>query len=139
MTEGFRIEHDSLGDVEVPVSAKWGAQTQRAVENFPISGLPIEPALIASLAQIKGAAATVNGRLRVIPKPVASAIAEAAREVIDGRWNSQFPVDVYQTGSGTSTNMNMNEVLAKLATERLGGRIAVHPNDHVNASQSSND
>jgi fumarate hydratase, class II len=139
MTEGFRIEHDSLGDIDVPLSAKWGAQTQRAVANFPISGLRIEPALIASLAQIKAAAATVNGRLRVIPKPVASAIAGAAQEVIDGRWNDQFPVDVYQTGSGTSTNMNMNEVLAKLATERLDGRIPVHPNDHVNASQSSND
>ena len=139
MTDGVRIEHDSLGPVEVPQAAKWGPQTQRAVENFPVSGLRIERSLIASLARIKAAAAVTNGQLRVVPKPVATAIAEAAREVIAGRWDDQFPVDVYQTGSGTSTNMNMNEVLAKLATERLGGRVVVHPNDQVNASQSSND
>ncbi|GAC1305202.1 MAG: class II fumarate hydratase [Acidimicrobiales bacterium] len=139
---GFRTEHDSMGDVLVPEDAKWAAQTQRAVENFPISGLQVERSLIAALATLKGAAAVVNARQKSIPKPVADAIASAAAEVADGRWDAQFPVDVYQTGSGTSTNMNMNEVLASLATERLadGSDVTrVHPNDHVNASQSSND
>lgn len=139
MSDGYRIEHDSLGEVKVPEAAKWGPQTQRAVENFPISGLRVERALIAALASIKGAAATVNARLGVIPDEVGAAIAAAAAEVASGRWDDQFPVDVYQTGSGTSTNMNMNEVLARLATQGLGGAVAVHPNDHVNASQSSND
>jgi fumarate hydratase, class II len=133
----FRIEHDSMGEVRVPTSARWQAQTQRAVENFPISGLRIERALIAALAAIKGAAAMVNGRLKVIPKDVAGAIHLAASEVEAGAWDDHFPVDVYQTGSGTSSNMNMNEVLATLASEGLGQ--PVHPNDHVNASQSSND
>ncbi|MBA3302477.1 MAG: class II fumarate hydratase [Acidimicrobiia bacterium] len=134
---GYRIEHDTMGEVRVPASAKWGAQTQRAVENFPISGLRIERALIGALASIKGAGAVVNGQLKVIPKDVAGAIHDAAAEVAKGDHDDQFPVDVYQTGSGTSSNMNMNEVLANLASERLGA--AVHPNDHVNASQSSND
>ena len=133
----YRIEHDSMGDVRVPAHAKWQAQTQRAVENFPISGLRIERALIGALAAIKGAAAMENGRLKVVPKDVAVAINEAAQEVMSGAWDDHFPVDGYQTGSGTSSNMNMNEVLATLAEERLGSD--VHPNDAVNASQSSND
>ena len=133
----FRVEHDSMGPVRVPASAHWGAQTQRAVENFPISGLTIDRALVAALAAIKGAAARENSRLRVIPRDVAEALAAAAEEVESGRWDDQFPVDVFQTGSGTSSNMNMNEVLAHLAGERLGRRIG--PNDEPNASQSSND
>ena len=136
MTE-YRIEHDSMGEVRVPRDARWAAQTQRAVENFPISGLHIERALIGALATLKGIAATVNARLKVIDKDVADAIHDAAAEVAKGRHDDQFPIDVYQTGSGTSSNMNMNEVLSSLATERLGR--PVHPNDHVNASQSSND
>ena len=126
-----------MGDVLVPADAKWAAQTQRAVENFPISGLTVDPSLVAALASLKGAAAVANRRLKVVPADVASAIEAAARDVAAGGHLEQFPVDVYQTGSGTSTNMNMNEVLATLATERLGA--PVHPNDHVNASQSSND
>jgi fumarate hydratase class II len=133
----YRIEHDSMGDVRVPKDAKWQAQTQRAVENFPISGMTVERSLISALAAIKGAAALENARLKVVDKKVAAAIHEAAEEVAAGQWDQEFPVDVFQTGSGTSTNMNMNEVLATLATERLGEK--VHPNDHVNASQSSND
>jgi len=133
----FRIEHDSMGEVRVPAAAKWRAQTQRAVENFPVSGLRIERSLIGALAAIKGAAAAVNAELGVIPDDVAKAIAAAAAEVAAGDWDAQFPIDVYQTGSGTSSNMNTNEVLATLATDRLGS--PVHPNDHVNASQSSND
>ncbi len=138
MTE-YRIEHDSMGDVRVPAHAKWAAQTQRAVENFPISALRVERSLVAALARLKGAAAQANLKLKVpgIDKSVAAAISSAAAEVAKGDWDAEFPVDVYQTGSGTSTNMNMNEVLATLASERMGGR--VHPNDQVNASQSSND
>ncbi|MFK0291535.1 class II fumarate hydratase [Streptomyces sp. NPDC090442] len=133
----YRIEHDSMGEVRVPAHAKWRAQTQRAVENFPISGQRLERAHIEALARIKGAAAKVNGELGVLGKDLAGAIAEAAAEVAEGRWDEDFPVDVFQTGSGTSSNMNANEVIATLASERLGR--AVHPNDHVNASQSSND
>ncbi|GGQ13603.1 fumarate hydratase class II [Streptomyces virginiae] len=136
-TDGFRTEHDSMGDVRVPVHAKWRAQTQRAVENFPISGQRLERAHIEALARIKAAAALVNARLGVVDQDVADAIRSAAGEVADGRWDDHFPVDVFQTGSGTSSNMNTNEVIATLATERLGRD--VHPNDHVNASQSSND
>ncbi|MDQ6839060.1 MAG: lyase family protein, partial [Actinomycetota bacterium] len=136
MTE-FRIEHDSMGEVRVPSNAKWQAQTQRAVENFPISGTTVESSLIAALATLKGAAARENARLELIDAEVADAIAEAAAEVADGRWDAEFPIDVFQTGSGTSTNMNMNEVLATLAAARLGSK--VHPNDDVNSSQSSND
>jgi len=132
-----RIEHDSMGEVAVPVWAKWAAQTQRATENFPISGVRIDPRLVAALAAIKGAAAVVNARLGVVEGDVADAIAAAAAEVAAGRWDEHFPIDVFQTGSGTSSNMNANEVIAHLASERLGR--AVHPNDHVNASQSSND
>ncbi|WP_328300577.1 class II fumarate hydratase [Streptomyces sp. NBC_00435] len=135
--EGFRVEHDSMGEVLVPAHAKWRAQTQRAVENFPISGLRLERAHIEALARIKGAAAVVNARLGVVDEEIAAAIVSAAAEVAEGRWDEHFPVDVFQTGSGTSSNMNANEVIATLATERLGR--AVHPNDHVNASQSSND
>jgi fumarate hydratase class II len=132
-----RIEHDSLGEVRVPVAARWGAQTQRAIENFPISGERVPPELIHALGSIKGVAATVNGRLRVIPKDVAAAIHDAASEMSFGAFDDHFPLDVFQTGSGTSTNMNANEVLAHVASERLGR--PVHPNDDVNASQSSND
>ncbi|MFJ9605052.1 class II fumarate hydratase [Kitasatospora sp. NPDC101176] len=133
----FRIEHDSMGEVRVPAAAKWQAQTQRAVENFPVSGQRLERAHIAALARIKAAAARVNARLGVLDEETAAAIAAAAEEVAEGRWDGEFPVDVFQTGSGTSSNMNTNEVIATLATERLGR--PVHPNDHVNASQSSND
>jgi fumarate hydratase class II len=133
----FRVEHDSMGEVRVPADAKWRAQTQRAVENFPISGRPLESAHIAALARIKAAAARANAALGVLDEDMATAIAEAAEEVAAGRWDGHFPVDVFQTGSGTSSNMNANEVIATLAGERLGR--PVHPNDHVNASQSSND
>ncbi|MDT3399956.1 class II fumarate hydratase [Streptomyces sp. B1866] len=135
--EGYRTEHDSMGEVRVPALAKWRAQTQRAVENFPVSGQRLERAHIEALARIKAAAATVNASLGVIGKDVADAVADAATEVAEGHWDDQFPVDVFQTGSGTSSNMNANEVIATLATERLGRD--VHPNDDVNASQSSND
>ncbi|NBM19182.1 class II fumarate hydratase [Streptomyces sp. GC420] len=134
---GYRLEHDSMGEVRVPAHAKWRAQTQRAVENFPVSGQRLERAHIEALARIKGAAAKVNAELGVVDEDIARAIAEAAEEVAAGLWDEHFPVDVFQTGSGTSSNMNTNEVLATLASERLGR--AVHPNDHVNASQSSND
>ncbi len=133
----YRIEHDSMGEVRVPAHAKWRAQTQRAVENFPVSGQRLERAHIEALARIKGAAAKVNAELKVVDPDLAAAIQEAAAEVASGRWDKHFPVDVFQTGSGTSSNMNTNEVIATLATERLGRE--VHPNDHVNASQSSND
>ncbi|WP_240632501.1 MULTISPECIES: aspartate ammonia-lyase [Cryobacterium] len=126
-----------MGEVRVPADALYGAQTQRAVENFPISGSVLESAQIAALARIKKSAALANARLGVLDSNIADAIAAAADEVITGRYDAQFPIDVYQTGSGTSSNMNMNEVLATLATRRLGS--PVHPNDHVNASQSSND
>jgi fumarate hydratase class II len=133
----FRIERDTMGEVQVPADALWRAQTQRAVENFPISGTRLEPALVAALARIKSAAAAVNADLGVIDRSIAEAIIAAADEVITGRHGEQFPIDVYQTGSGTSSNMNMNEVLATIAATRLGH--PVHPNDMVNASQSSND
>ncbi|APE23655.1 MULTISPECIES: class II fumarate hydratase [Streptomyces] len=136
---GFRIEHDSMGEVRVPAHAKWRAQTQRAVENFPVSGQRLERAHIEALARIKAAAARVNAELGVIDGDRAEAIAAAAAEVAEGRWDEHFPVDVFQTGSGTSSNMNTNEVIATLATERLPEGREVHPNDHVNASQSSND
>lgn len=134
---GYRVERDTMGEVEVPVDALWRAQTQRAVQNFPISGRGLEPAHIRALAQIKGAAAEVNAELGVIDPNVASAIAAAAAHVAEGTYDAHFPVDVFQTGSGTSSNMNANEVIATLAARELGRE--VHPNDHVNASQSSND
>jgi fumarate hydratase class II len=136
----WRIEHDSLGEVRVPGEARWGAQTQRAVENFPISGVRLERRLIRALALIKAEAALVNGSLGDVPQvdaDMARAIHAAASEVADGGLDDQFPIDVFQTGSGTSSNMNANEVIASLAAGRLGR--PVHPNDHVNASQSSND
>ena len=133
----YRIEHDTMGEVKVPVKALYAAQTARAVENFPISGTTLERAHIAALAQIKKSAALANASLGVLDKNIADAIAWAADEVISGKHDSEFPVDIFQTGSGTSSNMNMNEVLATLATNKLGSK--VHPNDHVNASQSSND
>lgn len=133
----YRIEHDTMGEVRVPVNALYGAQTQRAVENFPISGDGLDPAQIIALARIKKAAALANRELGTLDPDIAAAIAAAADRVIAGEHADQFPIDVYQTGSGTSTNMNMNEVLATLASHELGS--AVHPNDHVNASQSSND
>jgi fumarate hydratase class II len=137
-----RVEHDSMGEVRVPAQAKYAAQTQRAVENFPISGRPIESRLIRALALVKGEAARVNATLDEVPQVderIGQAIAEAADEVAAGTWDDEFPVDVFQTGSGTSSNMNANEVIATLAAERLGQPGAVHANDHVNASQSSND
>ncbi|MGW3407305.1 class II fumarate hydratase, partial [Streptomyces zhihengii] len=133
----FRIEHDSMGEVRVPAHAKWRAQTQRAVENFPVSSQRLERSHIQALALVKAAAARVNARLGVLDADLAEAVASAADEVAGGRWDEHFPVDVFQTGSGTSSNMNANEVIATLAAERLGRD--VHPNDHVNASQSSND
>ncbi len=137
-TQGeYRIEHDTMGEVRVPASALYRAQTQRAVENFPISGQGLEPAHIHALAQVKKAAARANKDLGVLDAAIADAIVTAADAVIAGDHDDQFPVDTYQTGSGTSSNMNMNEVLATLATR--AGEVDVHPNDHVNASQSSND
>ncbi|MBP2476399.1 fumarate hydratase class II [Crossiella equi] len=133
----YRIEHDTMGEVRVPADALWRAQTQRAVENFPISGRGLERAQIRALGLVKAAAARVNGRLGVLAPDVAEAVANAADEVAGGAHDAHFPVDVFQTGSGTSSNMNANEVIATLATRALGRD--VHPNDHVNASQSSND
>ncbi|MGA0210768.1 MAG: class II fumarate hydratase [Pontimonas sp.] len=133
----FRIEHDTMGEVKVPLHALYRAQTQRAVENFPISGRGLEPAQIVALAHIKRAAALVNKELGIVDGAIADAIVAAAQQIIEGSHHDHFPVDTYQTGSGTSSNMNMNEVLATLAS-REGG-VEVHPNDHVNASQSSND
>ena len=134
--QGYRIEHDTMGEVRVPASALYRAQTQRAVENFPISGQGLEPAHIHALAQVKKAAARANKDLGVLDGAIADAIVAAADAVIAGEHDDQFPVDTYQTGSGTSSNMNMNEVLATLATN---SGVETHPNDHVNCSQSSND
>jgi fumarate hydratase, class II len=135
---GSRIERDSMGEMEVPADARYGASTQRAVLNFPISGQRFPRAFIRALALIKEAAAETNAELDLLDADLAEAIAAAAAEVADGRYDDQFPIDIYQTGSGTSTNTNMNEVVAHLAAERLGGR-TVHPNDDVNKCQSSND
>jgi fumarate hydratase class II len=132
----FRTEHDSMGEVRVPADALWRAQTQRAVENFPISGSTLEHEHIIAMARIKAAAAKVNAELGVVDRERAGAIQAAAAEIVAGEHLDHFPVDVFQTGSGTSSNMNMNEVLATLAQRR---GVDVHPNDHVNASQSSND
>jgi fumarate hydratase class II len=133
----YRIEHDTMGEVKVPMNALYRAQTQRAVENFPISGQGLEKEHIIALAQIKKAAAQANQALGILESNIADAISKSADEIIAGNHLEHFPVDVFQTGSGTSSNMNMNEVLATLATKLLGSE--VHPNDHVNASQSSND
>ncbi len=138
-----RIEKDSLGEVEVPAAAYYGAQTERARRNFPVSGLTLPHQFIAAVAMIKGEAAVVNQELGVVPADAAGAIRQAAAEVVEGRHQDQFPLDIFQTGSATSTNMNVNEVLSNRAIEILGGVIGskkpVHPNDHVNAGQSSND
>jgi fumarate hydratase, class II len=137
MTAEFRVEHDSMGELQVPAAALWGAQTQRAVNNFPISGLTMPPAFVRALGLIKWAAARTNLGLGLLPAGIATAIETAALEVAGGAHRDQFPIDVFQTGSGTSSNMNANEVIANLASKALGG--SVHPNDHVNMSQSSND
>jgi len=137
MSDGFRIEKDSMGEMQVPADALYGAQTQRAVENFPVSGLAMPPAFVRALGLIKGAAARVNHALGLLEEDVSAAVQAAAAEVAEGAHVAQFPVDVFQTGSGTSSNMNANEVVARLASQRLGR--AVHPNDHVNMGQSSND
>ncbi len=136
--QDFRVEHDSMGDVRVPVRAKWRAQTQRAVQNFPISGQPVERELIRGLALIKGFGARVRAERGLLDEDRAEAIATAAAEVARGDWDAEFPIDVFQTGSGTSSNMNANEVIATLASQRLEGA-AVHPNDDVNDPLSSND
>jgi len=132
-----RIERDTMGEVKVPAKALWKAQTQRAVENFPVSGIPINSELIGALGLIKEAAARTNAKLGVLSQDYADAIATAASEIAANQHDAEFPLDVFQTGSGTSSNMNANEVIASLATTQLGE--PVHPNDHVNASQSSND
>jgi len=137
MTADFRVERDSMGELKVPATALWGAQTQRAVNNFPISGIPMPPAFVRALGLIKWAAADANKSLRLLPAPIAKAIQAAALEIASGKHLEQFPIDVFQTGSGTSSNMNANEVIAKLASKSLG--LPVHANDHVNMSQSSND
>jgi fumarate hydratase class II len=136
------MERDSMGEVEVPADAYYGASTQRAVLNFPISGQPFPRRFIRALGLVKKSAAQTNSELGLLSKRRASAIARAAQEVIDGKRDDQFPIDIYQTGSGTSTNTNANEVIANRATEILGGKRGsklVHPNDHVNLCQSSND
>ncbi|MCC5084024.1 class II fumarate hydratase [Xanthomonas campestris] len=137
MSESFRIEHDSMGELQVPADALWGAQTQRAVQNFPISGQPMPRGFIRALGLIKAAAAGVNADLGLLSKSVAKVVQETALQVAQGTHDVHFPIDVYQTGSGTSSNMNANEVIATLATR--AGKDAVHPNDHVNLGQSSND
>src|SRR5690606_23157969 len=137
MSDKFRTEKDSRGGVRVPEEALWGAQTQRAVDNFPISGLRMPRRFIAALGLVKWAAAGANAELGLMKSDKAIAIQKAALEVAEGRHDAHFPIDVFQTGSGTSSNMNANEVIARLASERLGA--PVHPNDDVNMSQSSND
>ncbi len=133
----FRVEKDSLGEMKVPAAALYGPQTQRAVENFPVSGEPLPPEFLHALGLLKRVCAHVNAGLGLLEPHLAEAIAQAAGEVADGRWDAEFPIDVFQTGSGTSTNMNANEVIARRAAQILGR--PVHPNDHVNLGQSSND
>ena len=139
----MRKEQDSMGDMLVPDDAYYGAQTQRAVENFPISGIPISKSMIQALGKIKRSAAIVNNELGLLDGERKNAIVQAADEIIEGKFYSQFPIDIYQTGSGTSSNMNCNEILSNRASEIMGGVIGakdpVHPNDHVNLGQSSND
>ena len=144
MTDEFRIEKDSMGEVKVPKDALYAAQTQRAVDNFPVSGIPIRRPLIAALGMIKSSAARVNGASGAIPEEVAALIQSAAQEVIEGKLDEHFPIDIYQTGSGTSSNMNANEVIANRGHVLNGGSLEdsqkiLHPNDDVNKSQSSND
>ncbi len=133
----FRVEKDSMGEMQVPAAALWGPQTQRTVENFPISGRPLPAPFVHTLGLIKAAAARVNRELGLLDEPIARAIEAAALEVAEGKWDAEFPIDVFQTGSGTSSNMNANEVIARLAARASG--LKVHPNDHVNFGQSSND
>lgn len=139
----FRKEKDTMGTVLVPASAYYGPQTQRAIENFPISGITLQPEFIYALALIKKSAATVNFKLGLLNQKISAAVCQAAQEVMDGKFKDHFVVDIFQTGSGTSTNMNMNEVVAIRANEIITGKKAlkspVHPNDHVNLGQSSND
>src|SRR5512136_2639047 len=140
MNTEFRTESDSMGEMKVPANAYYGAQTARAVENFPVSSLRFPRQFIRALGLIKKHAAITNAALGMVPEPVSKVIQQAAQEVIDGKLDSQFVVDIFQTGSGTSTNMNVNEVIANRATEILGGKRGqklVHPNDHVNRGQSS--
>ena len=137
MTSEYRVERDSMGEMKVPKAARYGASTQRAVENFQISGEPMPGKFIHALGLIKAAAARVNTALGLLDRETAGAIERASLEVAEGRWDAEFPIDVYQTGSGTSTNMNANEVIANRASELLGRK--VHPNDQVNLGQSSND
>lgn len=143
MGESFRVEQDTMGSVKVPTSAYYGAQTQRALENFRISGLVFPRRFIRALGIVKESSARANMKLGTLDEKKGKAIAQAAQEVIDGNLDQQFPVDIFQTGSGTSTNMNVNEVIANRAIELLGGtrgdKQLIHPNDHVNMSQSSND
>jgi len=143
MDDGYRIEKDSMGEVKVPEPVYYGAQTVRARDNFPISGIRMPTAFIRVLGNVKKAAAEVNLQLGLLPRDIADAILSAADEVVDGKMDDEFVVDVFQTGSGTSTNMNMNEVIANRASELMGGsrgqKEPVHPNDHVNRGQSSND
>ena len=136
-TTEFRIEKDSMGEIQVPSDALYGPQTQRAVDNFPISGDPMPARFIHAMGLIKAAAARVNAELGLLERPMAAAIEKSSLEVAGGAWDAQFPIDVFQTGSGTSTNMNANEVIARLASRDSG--LKVHPNDHVNFGQSSND
>src|SRR6187401_1623472 len=134
-----RIERDSMGEMAVPANALYGATTARAVENFPISGIPFSRSFIRAVGLIKQSAAEANAKLGLLAPEKATLIATAAAEVIDGRWDAEFPIDIFQTGSGTSTNMNANEVIANRAALIAGTKKPVHPNDHVNMSHSSND
>jgi len=138
-SQDYRTEHDSMGELQVPADALWGAQTQRAVQNFPISGRPMPRGFIRALGLVKAAAAEVNGGFGLLPKNRAGAIRKSALAVAAGEHDAQFPIDVFQTGSGTSSNMNANEVIATLASRTIKGKAAVHPNDDVNLGQSSND
>ncbi|MDH3435280.1 MAG: lyase family protein, partial [Gammaproteobacteria bacterium] len=135
--KAYRTEHDSMGELQVPTDALWGATTQRAVDNFPISGIPMPAQFIAALGLVKWASAGANAELGLLKTDVAMAIQKASLQVAKGDFDEHFPIDVFQTGSGTSSNMNANEVIAHLASADLGAE--VHPNDHVNMSQSSND
>jgi fumarate hydratase class II len=135
--KAYRTEHDSMGELKVPKDALWGAQTQRAVENFPISGIPMPRQFVAALGLVKWAAAGANAELGLLKNELAVEIQNASMQVVEGQHDEHFPIDVFQTGSGTSSNMNANEVISHLATESMGD--TVHPNDHVNMSQSSND
>ncbi len=136
--QGTRIEKDTMGEMEVPVDAYWGASTQRAVLNFPVSNLRYPPDFIHILGQIKRSAARANAGLGLLDQATTDAIVSAATEVVEGKWDEHFVIDLFQTGSGTSTNTNANEVIARRARELAPG-VNVHPNDHVNMAQSSND